>query len=141
MLRLWEQLKTIQHFTIHAHSQFGAGWDRSGKGTVSPVLNSPTILTFYEKGTWEETISFTNALRWTFDQQQITLEHLHLGPDHPTLLCHLVPTKNHTLISQEPHLCKQDTYIAKLSWDPNHIHLSWRITGPKKNEEITCLYK
>ncbi len=87
-------------------------------------------------------MSFSNTLRWILDRESgvISLEHLRLGPNAPVFLVRLVPKRNHFLISGESHLCGNDTYSAQVMWHQCSIRLSWRVIGPKKNEEIDYHY-
>jgi hypothetical protein len=73
-------------------------------------------------------------------QGVITLEHLRFGIKHPVYLFTLVPQDEKTLESQEPHICKEDSYFGKVRCDNHFIQLNWRVIGPKKNEEIDYLY-
>ena len=148
LLGFWDRLKTVQHLNLHAksHSKQETGWNGVGKGDVLVIKENETTLVFQERGAWQireaQEIAFSNTFRWTLDRSagMISLEHLRLGPEQPTFLLHLIQQTENTLVSLEPHLCNQDVYLATASWDSDAIHLSWRITGPKKNETIECCY-
>ena len=89
-----------------------------------------------------QNMSFSNTFRWTLDRSagMISLEHLRLGPNNPVFLFHLAPTGPHLLASVESHLCEEDVYLAQVAWDIHSIRLSWRVIGPKKNEEMDYHY-
>lgn len=148
LLSFWERLKTVKELTLHAstRSKDEQGWNGNGKGNVLAIQDSDTILTFHERGAWQvqqnQNMTFSNTFRWTLDRSAgiLSLEHLRLGPDNPVFLFHLAPTGSHRLASVESHLCEEDVYLAQVSWDLSHIRLSWRVIGPKKNEEMEYYY-
>lgn len=147
LLNFWEKLKTVKDFTLHAHSRsnFETGWNGKGTGSVLVAVDS-TSITFHERGSWQgeqnSNIAFSNTFRWTLDRsvRMISLEHLRLGPRNPVFLFHITPTDNNGLASVGSHLCKEDEYLAQVAWDRHSIRLSWRVIGPKKNEEIEVFY-
>ncbi len=137
LLGFWERLKLVREMTLHT------GWNGDGKGNVLVAFDSDAILTFHERGSWQsQNMTFSNTFRWTIDRSagMISLEHLRLGPNNPVFLFHLVPTGNQSLASIDSHLCEEDVYLAQVSWDRHHIRLSWRVIGPKKNEEMEYYY-
>jgi hypothetical protein len=144
----WERLKIVKELALHAktRSKDELGWNGSGKGNVLVALDSDGVMTFHERGSWQvqqsQNMTFSNTFRWTLDRDagMISLEHLRLGPGNPVFLFHLVPTGNHLLASVDSHLCEEDVYLAQVSWDRQHIRLSWRVIGPKKNEEMEYHY-
>jgi hypothetical protein len=141
----WERLKSVRELTLSAHSysENETGWKGRGRGKVL-VASKATFLTFQEKGIWEEPNRvFSNTFRWTLDlpAERISLEHLRLGPHQPVFLFHLAPTTSHLLASVDAHVCGRDAYSAQIAWDQESIRLSWRVQGPKKNEEVNCHYK
>jgi hypothetical protein len=148
LLGFWERLKIVKELALHARtrSKDESGWNRSGKGNVLVAFDSDSVLTFHERGSWQgeqsQNMTFSNAFRWTLDRSagMISLEHLRLGPNNPVFLFHLALTGNHFLASVDSHLCEEDVYLAQVSWDRHHIRLSWRVIGPKKNEEMEYYY-
>ncbi len=144
----WDRLKTVKELTLHARtrSKDETGWDGRGKGNVLTALESETILTFHERGSWQvqqnQNMTFSNTFRWTLDREagMISLEHLRLGANNPVFLFHLAPTGSHLLASVDAHLCEEDVYLAQVTWDRHHIRLFWRVIGPKKNEEMEYFY-
>lgn len=144
----WERLKTVKELALNAktRSKDEMGWNGNGKGNVLVELNSDIVLTFHERGSWQvqqsQNMTFSNTFRWTLDRSagMISLEHLRLGPNNPVFLFHLAPTGNNLLASVDSHLCEEDVYLAQVSWDRHHVRLSWRVIGPKKNEEMEYYY-
>lgn len=141
LLSVWNQLKKVQQLTCNMQSK---ELTLNGKAQVSLIKEGSNVLIFHEKGSWsrKEEISFTNTLRWTLDLDAgiLALEHLRYGLKAPTFLVHLVPFTSHLLTSMHSHVCKDDTYTAKMSFDHSCVHLNWHVVGPKKNEEIHSYY-
>ena len=141
---LWDRLKTVAQMTLHAKSRSKeiTGWNGKGKGDVLVTKESETVLIFHERGSWDQNMSFSNTFRWTLDRGagMISLEHLRLGPSSPVFLFHLAPTGTNLLASVDSHLCEEDAYLAQVLWDRHAIRLSWRVIGPKKNEEMEYYY-
>ena len=148
LIGFWDRLKVVKELTLCARtrSKDGAGWNGSGKGNILVASDSDTILTFHERGSWQvqqsQNMTFSNVFRWTLDRGagMISLEHLRQGPNNPVFLFHLVPTGSHVLASVDSHLCEEDVYLARVTWDRDQILLSWRVIGPKKNEEMEYYY-
>ncbi len=140
----WEKLKSIKQLTLYAKSP--TSWNGKGIGEVLVSKEGENVLLFQERGAWQmqkgEQISFSNVFRWTLDRSAgtITLEHLRLGPNAPVFLFHLVPTDGHLMASLEAHFCEEDVYSAQAIWDQHSIHLTWRVIGPKKNDEMEYYY-
>jgi hypothetical protein len=136
----------IRRLDFEAESRFVAntGWNGSGRGTVQVEV---ATLVFREQGSWIPSggreVSFKNVFRWTADPegQFIRLEHLRFGPGNPVYLFDLVPVLAHVLVSAEPHVCREDLYSARMEFDRAGVHLTWTITGPKKDERVTYLYR
>ncbi len=147
VLDFWERLKAVKSFTLHAesHAKEETGWNRLGSGEVVVSQENENVILFQEKGTWQmpESMAFSNVFRWTLDRTEgrVSLEHLRRGPTHPVFLFDLVAVGSYHLASVDAHLCGEDVYQAQVVWDSESIRLSWRVMGPKKNEEVECLYK
>jgi hypothetical protein len=148
LMNFWKRLGSVKHLLFHARTKLKeeGGWQGRGQGEVSVTHEGENILIFQEKGSWKnemnKEIDFSNTFRWTFDQSRgvISLEHLRRGPNHPVFLFHLAPSKNHCLISLDPHHCAADTYFGQLFCDQHSLRLHWRVIGPKKNEEMDYYY-
>lgn len=148
LLALWERLSNVNQLTFSARtrSKEHLGWHGNGKGEVSVTKSGPSILIFNEKGTWQarqgSEVNFTNAFRWTLDRDagMISLEHLRRGVDQPVFLFHLAPSGDQSLASVDSHLCEGDTYFGQINFDRYSLRLSWRVIGPKKNEELDYYY-
>lgn len=148
LLICWERLHHVKTLAFHAKSKSkeNLGWGGKGTGEVIVTKESDPVLIFHEKGTWVNKqgnqIDFNNVFRWTLDSCAgvISLEHLRRGANHPVFLFHLAPSSQQSLSSLTPHLCKRDAYFGHLHFNLNSFHLTWRIIGPKKNEEIDYDY-
>lgn len=148
LLEFWDRLSSIKNLKVIAKSksQEGLGWNARGQGDVLVTKEASYKLIFQEKGAWKnesgQETCFTNTFRWTLDRvsQVISLEHLRLGFDHPVFLFHLEPSSSHSLTSIDAHLCGEDSYFGQLHLDQYHLKLTWRIIGPKKNEEMEYYY-
>lgn len=147
LLSFWEKLATVKQLRFQATSRLkeGQGWNGKGNGEVSVVKEGHTALVFHEKGSWQGKqgeVGFSNVFRWKLDRNAnlISLEHLRRGADQPVFIFHLAPSGNHSLSSVDSHLCEGDTYFGSIHLDPHTLRLSWRVIGPKKNEELEYYY-
>jgi hypothetical protein len=101
---------------------------------------------FHENGRWSpegsRELTFNNIFRWTRDPDGllIRLEHLRFGPENPVYLFDLVPESGRVLTSAVPHVCQEDLYSARMEVGDGAVHLSWTITGPRKDERIAYSY-
>ena len=148
LLAFWEKLKEVKKVSFHARSKSKEldGWDGQGKGQVLVASEENNCLIFKEKGTWEgklsKEIGFSNIFRWTLDKEMglISLEHLRRGSANPVFLFHLAPTGQRLLSSVDSHLCDGDVYFGRMLFDQQSLRLTWRVIGPKKNEELDYFY-
>lgn len=148
LLEFWKKLSSIKKLVFHAKtkSQEENGRNGRGQGVVDVAKESESVLIFHEKGSWKglngtET-DFTNSFRFTIDciAGMISLEHLRYGLNHPVFLFHLAPSGKHALSSVDSHFCEGDTYFGQMVDTAQNLRLSWRVIGPKKNEEIDYYY-
>ena len=136
----WQKLKKVQHVSIQTQS---AG---QAFGKVLITQEKEGVLLFTENGQWvhkgAQEINFSKALRWSIDYTQglISLEHLHYGSAKPVFLFHLAPSGTHSLQSIDSHLCLQDCYFGRITFNEEHIQFLWRILGPRKNEVLYHVY-
>lgn len=148
LLNVWNKLANVNHLTFAANSQGSknSAWNGIGSGNVEVKQRNSKEIMFYETGSWTSKegreFSFFNSFRWSLDyfKNWIMLEHLRFGEQNPVLLFHLVPVDKETLESVRPHVCKEDTYLGRVTWSSHFIKLNWRVTGPKKNECIDYMY-
>lgn len=148
LLAFWEMLLNVRHLAFHAktNSKEEGGWNGKGRGEVLVAQTGNNCLTFNEKGSWKGKqgldVNFSNVFRWTLDRdkQTISLEHLRYGPENPVFLFHLTPSGPHSLSSVDSHLCGKDTYSGQIHFDDHTLRLSWKVVGPKKNEELHYFY-
>ncbi len=147
--RVWDRLQSIWLLIFDAQSRGPTitGWTGTGRGTVEVELVDAATILFHERGTWTPEggrgTKFTNVFRWTVDPDGrfIRLEHLRFGAEQPVYLFDLVPASEQILVSSEPHVCREDLYAARLEYDAEIVHLTWTITGPKKDERIAYWYR
>lgn len=143
---VWKRLNSVRHLAFHATSKSKSGWNGNGKATIETTKEGPNVLIFHEKGSWigknGHKTDFSNVFRWTLDSETkvLSLEHLRHGIQNPVFLFHLAPAANHCLSSIDSHLCKDDAYFGKISLDNDSLRLTFRVIGPKKNEEIQTYY-
>ncbi|MCH9609127.1 MAG: hypothetical protein S4CHLAM45_03490 [Chlamydiales bacterium] len=148
LLEFWERLTSVKRLSFQAYSKSkeNSGWNGRGTGEVDVSKTDTNILVFHEKGSWKgkdnRDISFTNIFRWTLDRVSgvISLEHLRRGIENPVFLFHLAPSTGHTLSSVDSHLCDGDSYFGQVQFDQYSLKLTWRVIGPKKNEEMEYSY-
>ena len=148
LLSFWDKLQKVSHLTFKAktNSKEENGWNGQGKGEVVITKEAPNILIFQEKGVWNgkpgTELNFSNSFRWTLDRTAgvISLEHLRRGITFPVFLFYLAPSGKNSLASVDSHLCEGDTYFGQIFFDHYGLRLSWRVIGPKKNEEIDYHY-
>lgn len=134
---IFERLKAIKQATITCDRD--EKW--LGTADVSITSENDHTLVFHIKGNWQnKNLSFSDTLRWTLTPDYLSLEHLRFGENNPIKLVSLVLVKDKVLKSISPHLCGQDCYAAKLSWNEKGIDLTWDIQGPKKNEKVTSSF-
>ncbi len=142
----WEMLSNVNKLSFNAKSKEESGWNGRGKGEVLVTKEGSNVLLFHEKGSWhnksQQEIDFSNTFRWTLDRQggMISLEHLRMGASRPVFLFHLAPIGHSSLSSIDSHLCGGDVYFGQIFLDLRCLRLSWRVIGPKKNEEIDYFY-
>lgn len=149
LLAFWEKLGSVTLLSFTAKSkepEVELGWNGRGRGNVAIVREGSNRLIFNEKGSWMnkqgQEFDFSNIFRWTLDRSRevVSLEHLRMGPDRPVFLFHLAPSGKHALASVDSHLCDGDAYFGQIHFNRRSFRLSWRVIGPKKNEEIVYYY-
>lgn len=144
ILDVWRLLKTINRVAFQFKSRNTQGF---GEGGVDVQDDGDKEIVFQEKGSWSSpdgrAFVFRNVFRWTLNRidEIIQLEHLRFGPANPVFLFHLVPRGASLLESLHPHLCGPDTYFGRLVLEEGALRLTWRIIGPKKNEEVQYVYR
>lgn len=144
ILEAWKLLRKVSRVDFQFKSRQSEGF---GEGKVEREDDEDRVLIFHEKGSWSSpdgrAFVFRNVFRWTLARvdEMLTLEHLRFGKENPVFLYHLVPTGPYVLESLHAHLCGQDTYFGRLRLEGEALRLTWRIIGPKKNEEVQYVYR
>jgi hypothetical protein len=143
----WNRLREVRvmQFSAKSSSQT-SGWSASGDGTVIVGLVDTSTMIFTERGNWRsgcgKELEFNNVYRWTLAEGAgiIRLEHLRFGRNQPIYLLDLAPTDDTTFHSVSPHYCGEDSYTASMEFKSESIYLRWTVKGPKKDEQICCIY-
>lgn len=87
-------------------------------------------------------LTFRNSLCWTAHADRIVLSHRRYGPADGTRLVDLLQAEDSfDLVSSRPHRCGDDLYSARLEWRDRGFDLVWRVTGPRKDEELLHRYR
>ncbi len=133
LLFFWDRLSSVKTFTRHEISK-----NLLGKGKVSLEKKGPHTLLFKERGTWENQVEFSNSFCFSLKPSSISLAHLRY--EKPVFLLEFIYKEKDVLVAKEPYLCGEDVYFATLKIENNVLVLNWRVSGPKKNEEIQCSY-
>lgn len=145
---LWDRLLGVRwvRFCARSAAAVRTGWEGVGRGAVTvESLAEGGALMFRERGQFESspgrTSTFTNVYRWSrLAGEQLRLEHLRFGPDHPVFLFDLAQRSPTQWASVEPHLCQHDCYSAELTLGEGELLLHWRVRGPAKDESIEYAY-
>lgn len=141
---VWMKLRATRHVIFRFRSRKSKG---EGVGEVAAAYDGGARCIFQERGSWQgmggQEFTFRNVFRWTLNRidGMLTLEHLRFGEKNPVFLFHLVPVNENTLESLHAHLCGEDTYFGQLVFEPPTLELTWRILGPKKNDEVRYMYR
>jgi len=148
MQSLWNHLlrvRTLEYISrsYNDHKSING----SGSGTVVPVQNGSSIITFNERIRWKSergpALELKNTYRWKYepDTDFISLEHLRYGVDNPSYLTAFMSDGALSYKSVAPHSCREDAYDAYIMRNKSGIYLKWRVTGPRKNAEYKYLYR
>lgn len=142
ILSLWKRLQNVNYVEFKSKSHSKNGQTSRGVGSVFVNYDDRATIVFQEEGKRDQ-FDFHNTFRWTLSRLDalIGLEHLRHGINNPVFLFHLTPTGKNTFESLHSHICGEDTYFGKVKCEHNFVILTWRIIGPKKNEEIEYIYK
>jgi len=141
---VWKKLQATSQVTFRFRSRSHKVGEGAGKVIATYDGNARCV--FQESGSWlgleNQEFNFKNVFRWTLNRLDgmLTLEHLRFGVKNPVFLFHLVPAGEKTLESLHAHLCGEDTYFGQLNLEPPTLELTWRILGPKKNDEVRYTY-
>lgn len=142
IIEFWKRLSTIR--SLHFKATFDQRPVVQGMGSVVVNEEGPNVFLFKEQGSWVSEagvdVTFSNVYRFTLEDEKIALEQLSRGENHPRFLFYLAASDNGSLESIAPHMCKQDAYWAKVVLEEDSLQMHWRITGPKKNQEIQYYY-
>ncbi len=118
------------------------GWAGEGRGAVR-VEAETDLLLFHESGHFYpqqgNEIAMFNCFEWGVTERGMRLSHRRRG--EAVFLFDLVPDENSgSWVSEQPHLCGDDIYQGRLDITATGITLSWRVTGPRKDEYFNYHY-
>lgn len=147
LIDFWKKLSLVDslNFTTRSVKDTESETKRGEAKVQKSFLNEDQIL-FHEVGEWVDGAHskshFSNQFLWTLDlvNERVSLEHLRYGPKNPVFLFDLKLSKKNSLVSQDPHLCKDDTYLGALIWSTKGIELNMRVIGPHKNHFLNYQY-
>lgn len=123
------------------------GLDGIGTGEVKVVLENLNSILFYETGRFNNTLNksvkCSNIYQWDFDlnKNRISLSHLRFGLNNPVFLFDLVFNSANKMISEKPHLCKQDEYHAEVFIEKDIIKLNWLVKSNIKYNKMEYEYR
>ena len=142
------KLESISNFVFHSSSNNKMnGLEGMGSGEVKCVLENENALLFYENGrfnnSFNKSMKCNNIYRWSFDylDNKIALQHLRFGFDNPVFLFDLIFEKENRMVSQTPHICKDDKYSAEMMIETSAIKLNWIVKSQIKYNRMEYLYE
>lgn len=147
LLAVWKRLAAARSVTLSVRDGATGVVQARGAGSVDVETVGGTEMVIRERGRWSAPrgpgAHFTDALRWTLDTDMavLRLEHLRRGPDEPVPLVELVDDGEGGLEPLAPHLCGDDRYEGSLRMVDGVVEVAWRVTGPKKDQEIIRRYR
>ncbi|MGL5948872.1 MAG: DUF6314 family protein [Aeromonas sp.] len=143
---LWDCLPLIRSFTLIASQGHGSATDWCGQAEGEVRVSAPASSAgwhFAECGIYQtphgQRLKMHNSYQWQRTEAGIELAHLRYGA--PVVLFTLVARSQYHWCSQAPHVCGQDHYQAELHLTAAGFDLTWRITGPRKNECLRYAYR
>lgn len=137
MKKVFESFTQIKTFSITT-KDFLSKNNYSGNGNIE-ISSKDSSVILKCNGKWRDKhnniSSFTFSYRFIFENElnEVSIEHMRYGEESPVYLSKLKQNKLGSFVSEEPHICNEDLYSAELFIKENIIHLTWKITGPKKN--------
>jgi len=147
---LAERLPRIRRLSIEVRSGSVSGWAGHGQGEVVVRRSADGVIAFDEHGAFElaragASLPFRNSLRWTVHADRIVLAHCRQDARVGTRLVEFraatASPDGTTLHAAAPHYCGLDCYDAVLRLFDTGFDLHWRITGPRKNEDLLRRYR
>ena len=120
------------------------GWAGEGIGEVCTEIAGDAGLLFRESGYFYPVqgteVAMLNCFEWQAGSCGMRLSHRRRGD--AVFLFELLPEAKGThWRCQQPHLCGADVYQGTLEMQENCILLSWRVTGPRKDEHFHYVYR
>ncbi|MDP1836107.1 MAG: DUF6314 family protein [Chlamydiales bacterium] len=139
LLLFWQRLSAMSKLIFKTSNL-------EGIGEVTVSSEGENVIIYSEKGTWTSQrntqIDFTNVQRWNLNLTDgvISLQHLRRGLSNPVALVDMVPVDSRSLSSVDCHVCGSDIYSARLYLVDPGLQLSWRVIGPRKDDEMEYCY-
>lgn len=142
------KLESISNFVFHSSSNNKMnGLEGMGGGAVTCIKENENSLLFYEHGrfnnSFNKSMKCNNIYRWSFHylDNKIALQHVRFGLDNPVFLFDLIFDKENRMISQNPHICKDDKYSAEMIIETSTIKLNWVVKSLIKYNRMEYLYE
>lgn len=147
LLAVWGRLQAVRTVTLLVREADTGVARAQGTGSVVCQTTGGSELVIRERGRWAgprgSGAHFTDALRWTLDtdMMMLRLEHVRRGPDEPVALLELVQDGYGHLTAVAPYLCGEDRYEGSVRVAEDVVEVTWKVTGPRKNQEILRRYR
>lgn len=120
------------------------GWEGEGRGKVVVEAVDKDRVLFHESGHFYpkggNRIDMFNCFEWRVTDRGFCLSHRRRG-DAVYLFDVLPDADSERWYSEQPHVCGDDIYQGNLTVVGESIKLSWRVTGPRKDEHFHYQYR
>jgi hypothetical protein len=147
LLAVWRRLQSARTVALLVRDADTGAPQAQGTGSVAVETAGGSQMVMRERGRWAAPrgagAHFTDALRWTLDTDifALRLEHVRRGLDQPVPLVELVDDGRGFLTPLAPYLCGEDRYDASVRVVDGVVEVAWRVTGPRKKQEILRRYR
>ena len=147
LLAVWRRLQSARTVALLVRDADTGAPQAQGSGSVAVETTGGSEMVVRERGRWTTPrgagAHFADALRWTLDTDIVALrlEHVRHGLDEPVPLVELVDDGRGLLTPLAPYLCGEDRYEASVNVVDGVVEVAWRVTGPRKNQEILRRYR
>lgn len=142
--QLWEKFSLCNYFKIQTRSLLlpHKEWN-FGEGYILQTWLSSSSWSIQEKGYWtnlsSRKLNFFNNWHWNIDSSTETVCIRRFRHFNSPVILSLKHSAGR-LISTAPYICGKDYYYLFIDLGLKKIKYHWKIIGPKKIDEIICLY-
>ncbi len=146
--RFWQELEKVKFFRFLSspgvHSK--TGWEGRGKGQALHELLDEDACYIKEEGFFVlpggKRLEMHNEWLWKKEGESIALSHVRRGRDNPVLLFVLERSLDcEWKMISNPHICGEDIYKATVVVKIDGFDISWSVSGPKKDEVLSYIYR